>query len=338
MATGIVKRVLGLRKRPAGKLRKRHYRAPANKTSKAINNIGHGNVERSASALPVIRRLARDLARNSPYASAAVRTLVNHAVGRGIGYSLTGDEEYRKDFFDWMNSTDCDYDGQQTLHGLITTAAKTMFAAGDVLLVVRHQKRAGRVELKLQVIDPDQIAESATPMHAGNDVIAGVEVDTARGGRVVGYHIHPDPDSLDTEYIPADKAILLFEREYPGQVRGVPRGSQALDMSSNAVDFMSHAIAKAKVEACLSIFLKTPSGEDGEYGLFGELDDEGGGDDGDEFAIPEQLAPASIIPLPEGWEAQVVAPTGIRRPEGPPSEGDRGGRRGLRRDIRASQR
>jgi lambda family phage portal protein len=310
----LLKRIFGASVAQHGKARKlkgrslstRRFRAPQNLTSKFRGSIG-GNVERSAAALPVIRSLSRDLSRNSPYARAAVRTLVNHAIGKGISYSISGDDRYRRDFLAWANSTDCDYEGQQTLHGLISTAAHTLFEAGDVLLVRLHKRTPQGIVLQLQVIDPDQIYEGAAPKYAGNEVIAGVEVAPKRGGRVIGYHIQPDPDRYETEFIPADKAQLLFEKEYAGQVRGIPRGSQALDMAGNAAELMSHALAKAKVEACLAVLLKTPAGETGEFGLFGEDDYN---DEDDEFAIPTSISPASIIPLPEGWDAQIVAPAG----------------------------
>lgn len=313
--SALLKRIFGASGAQHGKARKpkgrslstRRFRAPQNLTSKFRGSIS-GNVERSAAALPVIRSLSRDLSRNSPYARAAVRTLVNHTVGKGISYSISGDDRYRRDFLSWANGTECDYEGQQTIHGLIWTAAHTLYSAGDVLLVRRHKRTPQGIVLQLQVIDPDQIHEGASPKYHGNEVIAGVEVAPKRGGRIVGYHIQPDPDRYETEFIPADKAQLLFEKEYAGQVRGIPRGSQALDMAGNAAELMSHALAKAKVEACLAVLLKTPAGEAGEFGLLGEIDDDDYGDD--EFAIPETLSPASIIPLPEGWEAQVVAPAG----------------------------
>ena len=155
-------------RRTGGKgLATRRYRAPS-----LPNTSGgwfpSGGLERAPSALPQIRARARDLADNTPYGAAAVRALTGHTVGFGLRLGIAGDDAYRAALSAWASSTDCDYAGQQSLYSLQVTAAETMCAAGDCLLVVRQKRRNGGLQTQIQLIDPEHIDESAAPKYKGN--------------------------------------------------------------------------------------------------------------------------------------------------------------------------
>lgn len=288
----------------APRMQTRRYRAPLDKTSPGGWLPAGGSVERAPAALPLIRSRARDLAHNNPYASRAISVLTSHTVGSGIRFSIRGDSDYETAFRDWSSSTDCDFEGRLNLYGIQSVALRTMFEAGDAFIVIRQARTAAGLRPTLQLVDPDQLDESASP-RGGSDhkVIAGVEVD--KSGRIAGYHLRADLElgNSKSEYVRASDVVHLFEQIHPGQLRGIPRGAQALVKAATVDSFLAAALAKARVEACFSAFITSP-GLDDTQGLIGEIDDSG-----DEYVIPEMLEPGTIIPLPEGTDVKLAVPT-----------------------------
>lgn len=297
-----------LRRKPdAQKNKVRRLRAPSISTAPG-GWSPMGGVERAPSALPLVRARARDLADNSPYGVKAVRTLTDHSIGSGVRYRIGGHDDYRAAFNAWAASTDCDFHNAQDLYALQATAVSTMISAGDVLLVVRQQRTPDGIQPTIQLIDPEQIDVSAAPKGPGNTVHQGVEINPR--GTVVGYHVKASIDGLAaagrSEFLSVDQAYLMFERLYPGQLRGIPRGASALEKLYQTDSFLSAAIAKARSEACLTVFLTTPSSEDGSLGLLGDIAE---GED-DSVSVPEHLEPGAVITVPEGYDIRTVVPSG----------------------------
>lgn len=292
--------------RKSPRLSGRTYRAPRDPNSAGGWYPSASTVQRAPAALPVIRARARDLAHNNSYAGRAVSVLTSHAVGHGVRFSIRGDDRYRDAFAAWAGSTDCDYEGRLNLYGIQAVAARTMFEAGDAFIIVRQSRVAAGLRPTLQLVDPDQIDEGAQPKYKGNRVFSGVEV--SKSGKIVGYHIRPELDmsafSAATQFIPADQVIHLLEVLHPGQLRGIPRGAQALVRANTVDSFLTAALAKARVEACFSAFVTTPANDEG--GLIGEVAE---GED-DEWSVPEVLEPGLIVPLPEGYDIKVAVPAG----------------------------
>jgi lambda family phage portal protein len=281
----------------------RRYRAPADKTSPGGWYPFGGSVERAPAALPLIRSRARDLAHNNSYASRAVSVLTSHTVGSGIRFSIRGDEDYEAQFAAWAASTDCDYEGRLNLYGIQAVATRTMFESGDAFIIMRQARISTGLRPTLQLVDPDQLDEGASPRGKDNRVIAGVEID--RSGRIVGYHVRAELDGTiaKTDFIRASDVIHLFEQLHPGQVRGIPRGAQALVRANSVDSFMTAALARARVEACFSAFVTGPSLSD-DSGIIGEIQE----DDG--YVIPELLEPGTVIPLPDGHDVKFAVPSG----------------------------
>ncbi|UFM66792.1 phage portal protein [Paracoccus sp. MA] len=296
--------------RRAGRgLSRRYLRAPTIPgTEGGWNPIG--GMERAFGDLPKVRARARDNAMNTPYGVRAVRTLTDHSVGSGIRYRVAGDPEYRAALNAWAGSSDCDHRGTQTLYDLQATAAETLFSGGDVLWVFRHVENpeTGRLELTIQIIDPEQIDTWAPARHPGNEVQQGVEVDP--DGRVVGYHVRASMDSTlpgnwETEFIPASRCILMLERRYPDQIRGIPRGAAALERLHQGDSLFVSELARARTQAAFGVFLRVPESEDGAKGLLGEIDPNEDSDD----AVPEVLVPGSVTVLPPGYEPTMATPS-----------------------------
>lgn len=284
----------------APRLRQRAYRPPKDVTSPGGWTPTSAQQEYAPGALPRIRSAARDLAQNNPYASRAIAVLTQHAVGTGIRASIRGDDEFERAYTSWSNSTDADREGRLTLYGLQNLATRAMFEAGDALIIMREKRTDTGLTLTLQVIDPEQLHAGAAPREAGNRVFQGVEVYPS--GQIHGYHVRLRLDDSSAVFIPRRDAVHLLEILYPGQMRGIPRGAQALARAHNVDQFMSTALARAKVEACLTAFVTTDRPDDA-GGLLGEPGDPDSG-----FLPPERLEPGLIVPLAPGEDVKVAQP------------------------------
>lgn len=282
-----------------------------------------GGEERSPAALPFVRALARDLARNNAYAARAVSVLTSHHIGKGIRISIKGDEEFAAHLNRWARSSSCDYEGRLDFYGIQSVATRAMFEAGDGFIVMRETDIKGRSHLTLQVLDPDQLDESAHTTVKDNIVIGGIELD--RQGRVVGYHFREFLDDgirmgmARSIFFAARDVIHLFEMLYPGQIRGIPRGSQALSSIRMHDDFIRAALQKARLEACITGVVITPEGTDDDGGLIGAAEDEGprymganvATDGGSQRLLPtESVSPNTLVSLPMGSDfRQITTPS-----------------------------
>lgn len=286
------------------KTEKRMFRAPRADHLKG-GFVPRNSWERVPSALGTIQARARDLVDNNPYASRAISILSSYIVGSGIRIAVTGNPEYSAEFRDWANSTAVDYDGRLNLYGKQNLAVRMMMGAGEAFEIIRHVEDAnGRVRPQFQSIDPSLVANTAMPKYPGNVVVAGVEI-SRQDGRVIGYHFYESADPMmsgtKTFFVAARDVMHLFETLYPGQLRGVPRGSQALIPADDVDNFVSTMLVKARTEACLTVFVKTAAGD--EYADVGEVDETVSD------PIPEDLRPGAIIRMGEGDEIQSINPS-----------------------------
>lgn len=282
------------------RLKKRAYRAPRDKNSAGGWMPIGGASEPAAGALPLIRSRARDLAQNNPHALRAVDTLTGHSVGTGLRASIRGDKDFEDAFTSWASSALCDHEKRMSLYGIQNLATRTMFEAGDSLIIMRNKRTPDGLRLTLQVIDPDQFNTGASPKYNGNVTHQGVEVYAS--GQIAGYHIYLQPGSQKSVFISARDAVQLIELVYSGQVRGIPRGAQVLSHAKNADDFIHVGLARARVEACLTAFITTPNASTSPA-MIGEEQDEDGG-----FLPPEALEPGMIIPLNPGEDVKTAQP------------------------------
>jgi lambda family phage portal protein len=283
-------------------IKTRSYHPPRDRNS--AYRVTGGGVERVPSGLRSIRAFARDLAHNNAYAARAVSVLTAHTVGKGIRYAIRGDSAYETAFRKWSTTTACDHDGRLNLYGLQSVMVRTMFEAGEGLALVRdvHDEANGILFPTIQVIDPDLIDDGASPKTKDGKVFSGVEVDA--DGRVIGYHIKPDGQSFSSEYWDASDVIHFFEALLPGQVRGIPRGSQAIDGVNSVSELKKTAMAQAKVQACVTMFVTSETAEDAPL-LGGGFDDEY---DEDGFA-DEIMTPGTIGYLKPGQDVKAVVPS-----------------------------
>lgn len=285
--------------------RTRAYRAPRDLSEAGGWFPMTGAEGRVPTALSTIRGRARDLVHNNVYASSAVRVLTAHTVGRGIRVSLEGESDFERAWRRWSRSRSCDLEGRRNLYALQSLAVRTMFEAGDAFIVMRDRVNSvtGELELKLQVLDPDQLAPAVSPQIRGNTVQAGVEIYPS--GQVAGYHFLESLDNSTRSFFAPVRDVLHFlELLYPGQLRGIPRGSQAL-VRAHGVDKLWIAIhARAVAESCMvGVRKRTHTSSDAIIGA--EVDDE----EPPEFGYSsEKLTPGAILELEPGEDFSFSSP------------------------------
>lgn len=220
--------------------------------------------------LVFLRNRSRDLCRNNPYAINAKREIANNMVGTGIipkSMGLTKTQQKRLDaaFKTWAESTACDYDGHLNFYGLQLLAVKTLVESGECI-VRKHIVPGLDFPLQLQVLEPDFIdtRKYTAQMPDGGYIYYGVEFN--KENKIVAYWLyehHPGDTmqlSLNSNRIPADEIVHLFEKERPGQFRGIPFSHAAMLRLKDLDDYEDAQLVRQKIAACFTVFVTDPEG------------------------------------------------------------------------------
>jgi lambda family phage portal protein len=232
--------------------------------------------------LPTLRARARDLVRNTPIAGGAIRTMVAYVVGTGLslraigggtkvgqGYGEAGpwQDDVNSRFSFWAESTNCDIARGLNFYGLQALAFRSMLESGDVFCLLTQAQRQNRTVPALQLIEADRICNKDMQRDTAT-LIAGVQIDS--NGAPVAYHVcnqHPTswkPGLTRTwAIIPAFGALTdrrniihLFDRQRPGQVRGIPILAGVIEPLKQLARYTEAELQAAVVSGAFAIFLK----------------------------------------------------------------------------------
>jgi lambda family phage portal protein len=206
--------------------------------------------------LPMLRARSRDQMRNAPVALGALNTTVSHVVGTGLTYTPAIDAKFlglsdaqaeawqddvKRRFRAWGESTDCDCARQLDFYGIQELAFRSYLESGDSFVLTPRIARNGKpARLVLQLIEadrvcnPNRVADSAS-------VLDGVEVHPPTG-EVIAYFVarqHPGANLMTGNQWDRVSArgnatgrrnmLAIFKPLRPGQVRGVPWISPILE-------------------------------------------------------------------------------------------------------------
>ena len=248
-----------------------------------------------AAARPARGRAAA-LVMNNPLANRAQETLVSGLVGKGFqALSQHPDSATARALnaaFEEQTST------------LLILAARCLVRDGECL--IRISVRAGdldgdrQAEFSPLVLPADQLDFSLTrDLGNGARIIAGVEFDAT--DRVAAYHILPDSPANPFAMIgaavriPAREIIHVFDRLFPGQVRGISWFSPVL-LKLADFDAASDALLMSlKIQSLLTGFVR-----DAEGGTAGFESTDG--------TLNVSLEPGAMRVLPFGAEVQFSQP------------------------------
>lgn len=262
---------------------------------------------------------SRDLARNNPWAGAAIDRYVSNAIATGVqGKAVRGTEQDRA-AVDGLWRRWClqaDADGVLTFEAMQALASREWKEAGEVFVRLRSRRASDglAVPLQVQLIESEQCPRSyyATASN-GNAIREGIEFD--RIGKRVAYWMYgAHPGDMHTgvaainagelRRIPADQVIHLFRPLRAGQLRGVPDLAGVAVKAYNLDRLDDNVLERQKVANLFATFLKRSS--NGGDSVLGETQT---GTDLDDTPIAG-LEPGTMIELPDGLEPVFSQPPG----------------------------
>ncbi|HUU24087.1 MAG TPA: phage portal protein [Methyloceanibacter sp.] len=255
-----------------------------------------GNLSLSApasavlAAAPLTRSRINYLVANTGIAESVVATWSNSLVGDGPTVRSAHPDAAKRDVLEndvWLPAYDTlGIDGSD-LTAILTLACRSLVGAGEAVLRFITTDDG---QCRVQVLQPEQLDASVNrDLDGGGRIVAGVEFD--RTGRIVAYHIRPSPDfafvAAAAQRIDAADICHIFERRWPGQVRGIswlaPIASRIVELDS----LEDAALVKAKVSALMCGFIKS-------------LD--GSGTTAADLAAVQPMEPGALTELPIGTD------------------------------------
>lgn len=249
---------------------------------------------------PEVRRRLRERARyerdNNSYCSGMVETVAFDTIGTGprlrmIGLSSNQGRRISGEFEEWT--------AEVGLAEKLRTYREARCVDGEGFLRLTSNPRLRTpVKLDLIGIEADQVA---TPDLWKRDPLAVDGIQFDRHGNPSEYHVlrdHPgDPGGAWAEYdrVPADLMLHWFKRRRPGQLRGVPEVTPALQLYAILRRYTLATLSAAEIAAMFGVLLKSTM-------------------DVSDDASPitpfttQEFVRGMIGILPEGYEAQQVKP------------------------------
>jgi lambda family phage portal protein len=265
-------------------------------------------------ALVTLRNRSRDLVRNNGYGKNAVRKVANNVVGPGIipnpiMTSAPQKKKLKAVWKKWAMSTECDFDGHYNFYGLQKLIMRTVAESGEC--IVRKRIVADKnlsFPLQFQVLEPDYIDTTKydQALADGGFIYYGIEFD--KRGKVIAYWLfetHPGDTTirfnLTSVRYPIEDIIHVFEKERPGQFRGVPWLHSSMLRLKDLDEYEDAQLIRQKIAACFTAFIT-----DSSVALPGITNTDGDLIDRMEPGIIEKLRPGQQVtfgapPAAEGY-------------------------------------
>ena len=217
--------------------------------------------------LAALRDKSRDLSRNNAYAVRAVNSLTNSIVGGGIVPSVVvkstsatasakREARIKALFKDWAEV--CDFDGRMGFYGLQALIIRTVIESGECL-IIKKRTTDPNAPIKLQIVEGDLLdhtKDGYTTQDSGF-IRYGVEFD-GQGQRVAYWLFtkHPGEGMMyQSQRIPAEDVIHVYECLRPQQVRGVPFGAPAMLRVYDYDKYEDTQLIRQQIAACFSVFV-----------------------------------------------------------------------------------
>lgn len=239
----------------------------------------------------MLRARSVDLQQGVPIAAGALKTNKTNVIGPGLqfkanirfevlGLTVEQKNEWERkteqEFAMWAKN--CDARQQTDFYGLQALVFFEKMLYGDAFVnLPMIQGRKDPYYLRLQVIE--SLLISTPPKYQGreeekdNDIIHGVKF--GRYGEALGYYVLTAPytgynQDEDFTYIPKYGAktgrrniIHVLNIERSGQIRGVPMLAPVIEDIKLLGRYTDAEVVKVLVNALMSVFIETPTPEDG---------------------------------------------------------------------------
>jgi lambda family phage portal protein len=230
-------------------------------------------------SLRLMRARSRELVRDNPFATQAVRVIRNNVIGEGVGMQAqvkSAGGNLQKGINDSIEDAWCEWADRSTCHtaGLLgfadieQLALVQLVTAGEVIVrKIRQPMGGGRIPLALEVIEADRLLDNWQTAHApnGNLIRMGVEID--KWHRPVAYWFSPQHPG-DYQFatfeparfmrVPAEEVLHLYIIDRWPQTRGEPWFHATLRSLRDEGGLAQAEITKARAAANIVGFIKSP--------------------------------------------------------------------------------
>ena len=234
-----------------------------------------GSTSADSEIIPSISKLrdrSRDLVRNNPYASKAMRVLTSNIVGMGIVPSIT-DKKTSELWESWaLDPAQCDTDGCLDFFGLQRLVSRTLSESGECLVKINHIGKNSDlvVPLQLQVLEPDYLDSNKTEKLKNGYIQYGIEYDS-KGKRVAFWLFKQHPgnsasilsNSLESFRVVAEDILHIYEKLRPGQSRGVPIFASCMLATNDLDEYEEATLVRKATEACIAAVVTTDDDDRG---------------------------------------------------------------------------
>jgi lambda family phage portal protein len=273
-----------------------------------------------ASAGSRLRDRARDITRNNAYGRKAKRVFSDNFIGTGIiPQARTGSDRLNKQIMAaWENWTHmADAEGDCDFYGLQALIVRSIYESGECF--VRYRDRFAddgmAVPMQLQVLEADFLDTTRNVEAGANYIRQGIEFDPK--GRRVAYWMwpyHPGESMpvrprFQSVRIPADQILHIYEKDRPGQIRGVTAFAAVLMRMRDLDDYEDAELLRKKIESCFTAFVIQNSGSEGPLlGNVAAQSSESGTGQNQPKRV-EQFRPGMIEYLKPGEDVRFGSPT-----------------------------
>jgi lambda family phage portal protein len=225
----------------------------AQEVSKAVNKLANA---------------ARELCRNNPLANRIPSIWANNAIGREVSleaYNVDAKkqtENFNKDWDDWAESTDCDFEGHLNLGGLQWLWAHTIVESGGVF-VRRHINSSKNLKfpLQLQTIEQDLLDRTKS----GDDQNGSVTIDGIKysaQGQIIGYWFFTEVTNTKLGKPPTSKfhkaanITHIFRKKRAGQHLGVTWLHSNTNTLENYETYKDAKLMQLQIAACFAVLFE----------------------------------------------------------------------------------
>ena len=220
-----------------------------------------------ANSLPQMRARARQLVRDMPAMAAAVTRIEEFTVGEGVTMQsrIKGEDgklikPLNQKIEDAWNFWCDEADESGLLHfsEMTQLCARNEVEVGEYVAIKRLSKNKGKyIPFSLLMMEPDDIAMYGGKELPNNEINQGVEFVPSTG-RPVAYHFQNYERRKDPLRIPADKVVIGYKSERPGQLRGVTPLAPVILLAHSLRDYLSAELEGAQKAAKWLAFITSP--------------------------------------------------------------------------------
>lgn len=256
---------------PAGQLRGRYEAAQSHADNAPLWGLTDYLSAKAANSYQVRRTLkirSRYEATNNSYYRGIVDTLANDLIGTGPRLQVTTqDREFNKRIeMAWKQ-----WFAAAGMAQKLRTMAKSKITDGEAFaLAVTNKQLDSPVQLDWNIIESDQVT-TPDPGFIDHFWVDGIVLD--KMGNPAQYHVlrtHPGDyfvpqlNPLIYDKWPVKNVLHWFRKDRPGQVRGIPEITPALELFAQLRRYTKAVIAAAETAADIAALLESQAPADGE--------------------------------------------------------------------------